>query len=271
MVNQYKLNISGEHRRQWVGFDGAPVVSWANASYEVAKINSSFGFSYLNNQLGAQQINEFKLGYAYRFVIANAHQLIPGIHLGFQNSALDGTKLDPIDGSDPNIISSNQAAYAFVMGLGIQYRFRHLIFGFGANQITGEKLALTDQNAVSTITLVPHLYTVASYDFHFGNLIRIMPKIFYKTDLNINQVDVGLWVGFDNLSKAFQRINIGAVYRTGDAIVVSTDLQFKWFTIGYAYDITTTEIRNYSEGSHQGSIKIHLFKKKDEANNFSGL
>jgi type IX secretion system PorP/SprF family membrane protein len=45
---------------------------------------------------------------------------------------------------------------------------------------------------------------------------------------------------------------IGGSYRTQDAIVGLVELQVsKKLRIGYSYDFTTTEMKNYSQGSHE--------------------
>ena len=45
---------------------------------------------------------------------------------------------------------------------------------------------------------------------------------------------------------------LGVSYRTEDAIVALIELQLsKKFRLGYSYDFTTTNVKNYSSGSHE--------------------
>jgi len=54
---------------------------------------------------------------------------------------------------------------------------------------------------------------------------------------------------------------VGATYRTGDAVSIILEYQSNsYFRIGYAYDITFSDLRNYSNGSHEIMIGIDFGK-----------
>lgn len=264
IVNDYKLNVGADHRRQWTGLDGAPITTWGFASYEFNRIHSAFGLSYSHNQLGLFKIHDARFNYAYRITINELHHLIPSIYFGTQHITLDGTGLNPIQQGDPNIISTVQSDMVFDMGFGLAYRFRELVLGLSLLHINGATAEFQQFNARSTYTLARHVYFAGRYDHHFGELMRLMPKTLLKSDMASVQFDVGVWVGFDNLSGAFKRVNLGAAYRIDDAVVVSSELIFKWFTLGYAYDITTSRLKDFSNGSHEGYLRVHLFKRPGE-------
>jgi hypothetical protein len=47
-------------------------------------------------------------------------------------------------------------------------------------------------------------------------------------------------------------IALGVSYRTNDAVSIMLEYQANQrFRIGYAYDITTSKIRNYTSGTHE--------------------
>jgi type IX secretion system PorP/SprF family membrane protein len=53
----------------------------------------------------------------------------------------------------------------------------------------------------------------------------------------------------------------GASYRTGDATVLLVEYQpNKHFRIGYAYDISFSQLRKYSNGSHEIMIGVDFGK-----------
>lgn len=107
MVNDYKLNVTAQHRQQWVGFNGRPITTLANASYRVDKAWSAFGISFLSGLLGAQHSGSATINYAFDGKIGK-HHIVPGIQMGLLFNTLDGSKLNPIDDSDPNIISEKR-------------------------------------------------------------------------------------------------------------------------------------------------------------------
>ncbi|MCF8259090.1 MAG: PorP/SprF family type IX secretion system membrane protein [Flavobacteriales bacterium] len=261
IVNDYELNADVQHRQQWVGFDGRPITTSANVSYEVKKAYSAFGVTYLHDQLGAQEGHNARLNYAgvIRF---KGHTIAPGIYFGAMFTSLDGSQLNPIQTGDPNIISSKQEGNAFDMGLGLSYRYRGLVVGLSISHLTGQTISYpeTITGAQSEITIARHYYGLVRYDFKIGRVFRLKPLSFVKTDAASAQFDQWLFFGADNLTKMLNRVNIGVGYRIDDAVMVSAELIFKWFRLGYSYDITTSGLRSYSKGSHEITLRMHLFK-----------
>jgi type IX secretion system PorP/SprF family membrane protein len=258
MVNDYRLNADVQHRQQWVGFDGRPISTLANVSYEVKKAYSAFGITFLHDKLGAQSSINARLNYsgAIRF---KGHTIAPAIYFGLLGNYLDGSQLNPVQSGDQNIITSNQGGFAFDIGLGLSYRFKGLVVGFSANHLAAPTLEYAEGGNTSEVTIARHYYGLIRYDFEFGRLFRLKPLTFVKTDAASAQFDQWLWFGFDNLTKVLTRVNIGAGYRIDDAAMVAGELVFKWFRIGYSYDITTSGLNAYSNGSHEITLRMHLF------------
>jgi len=259
MVNDYELNADVQHRQQWVGFPGRPISTLANVSYEVKKAHSAFGVTYLHDKLGAQENHNARLNYsgAIRF---RGHTIAPGIYFGLIANSLDGSQLNPIQTGDPNIITSKQHGTVFDMGLGLSYRFKGLVFGVSMNHLTNQTLVYSDEIVQSEVKIARHLYTVIRYDFEIGKTFRLMPLTFFSTDITSGRIDNWLWVGFDNLNKYLQRVNIGVGHRLVHAVVVAAEWEFKWFRLGYSYDINLIDASKYKHGSHELTLRMHLFK-----------
>jgi type IX secretion system PorP/SprF family membrane protein len=258
MVNDHALNVDIQHRQQWVGFPGRPISTVANASYEVKKAYSAFGITYMHDKLGAQTAHNARLNYAgaIRF---KGHTIAPGIYFGLLANHLDGSQLNPIQSGDQNIITNNQGGFAFDIGLGLSYRFKGLVVGFSANHLADPKMEYAEGGNVSEVTIARHYYGLGRYDFQFGRMFRLKPLTAIKTDGASAQIDQWLWFGFDNLTKYFNRVNIGVGYRIDDAVMVAGEVVFKWFRLGYSYDITTSGLNAYSNGSHEITLRMHLF------------
>ncbi|MFM1875391.1 MAG: hypothetical protein RL266_1128 [Bacteroidota bacterium] len=259
MMNDHQLNVTAWHRQQWVGLEGAPVISLVNASYVVEKAKSGFGISLLSDKLGAQYNGEAVINYAFDGRIGE-HHLIPGIQIGFTMNTLDGADLDPIQQNDPNLITEKSNAMAFDLGLGLAYRWRGLCLAFSTKHLTGQTLEFNQGPFVSTYTVARHYYFHTSYEAEIGQHLRLKPVTLVKSDAASTQFDVQLWVGARNLTKVFDGPSIAVGYRIDDAVSVAAEFKFKWFTLGYAYDITTSGLRDYSDGSHEGFLRIHFFQ-----------
>jgi type IX secretion system PorP/SprF family membrane protein len=262
MVNDYKLNVTAQHRQQWVGFDGRPITTLINASYRVDKAWSAFGVSILSDKLGAQYSGGATFNYAFDGKIGE-HHIVPGIQMGLLYNTLDGSKLDPIQENDPNIVSSKSNGMVFDLGLSIAYMFKGLAIGFSGTHLTAPTLKFEEGGTLSEYTVARHYYGYASYEALLGRHFRLKPISFVKTDGASTQFDQFLWFGTRNLNKYFDGVSIGAGYRIDDAAMVGIEFKLKWFTLGYSYDITTSGINNYSSGSHEIYLRVHLFKKPE--------
>lgn len=262
VINDYKLNVVAQHRQQWVGFNGRPISTVINASFNVEKAWSGFGFSFLWDKLGAQHSGGGVINYAFDGKIGK-HHIIPGIQMGVLFNTLDGSQLDPIQENDPNIVNSKSSGVAFDLGLSIAYRFRGLAIGFSANHLTGSTIKFEEGTTLSEYTVARNYYAYASYEALIGRHLRLKPISFLKTDAASAQFDLQLWFGGRNIGKVFDGPSIGIGYRIDDAVTFAAEFKLKWFTLGYSYDITTSGLNNYSSGSHEIYLRVHLFKISD--------
>ncbi|HLU84264.1 MAG TPA: type IX secretion system membrane protein PorP/SprF, partial [Vicingaceae bacterium] len=60
-----------------------------------------------------------------------------------------------------------------------------------------------------------------------------------------------------------QKVWLAGTYRHRDAVAVSFGYLINdYFTIAYAYDFTTTNLRNYNNGSHELMVGIRFHKNE---------
>jgi len=113
---------------------------------------------------------------------------------------------------------------------------------------------LSDMN----ITVARHLYFMAGYHFDLDARWRITPNVLVKSDLASTQLDANATVMYDNT------FWLGATYRLEDAIAPMAGYQYEFpsgnstLRIGYSYDFTTSELNNYSSGSHELMLSFCL-------------
>jgi type IX secretion system PorP/SprF family membrane protein len=89
----------------------------------------------------------------------------------------------------------------------------------------------------------------ASLDLKPSTLVKYTPNAPVEADVNCNLL--------------FQeRIWFGVGYRTGDAVVGMLEYQVNpMLRIGYAYDMTTSKLRNYTSGSHEVMLGMDFGKE----------
>ncbi len=244
-------------RQQWSGFSGQPNTGLLNISGPIKSIKSGIGLSLYLDELGPQSTLAARLSYAYHLKISGATKLGLGISVGVLNSSInnnwlarnydpDGTDLGFGNGIGDNSIPQNapsQAAFDASFGAYL-YNPKYYI---GASVVHLNEGDLSEMN----IQVARHLYLMAGYNFNLSSQWTLTPHVLAKTDLASTQLDANVTVMYNNTIWA------GVSYRLEDAVAPMAGYQFDFpsgkstLRIGYSYDFTTSELNNYSSGSHE--------------------
>jgi type IX secretion system PorP/SprF family membrane protein len=234
-------------RQQWTGFDGAPKTGLFNVHMPVSKISSGIGVTVTLDELGQQQNTNARLHYSFHRKI-NQGTLGIGVYAGLASRTLgrDWVAIDPV--ADDLAIPINGANNSgFDLGAGIYYVHPKFWLGLSSTQ-----LPETEFPDVS-IKNVRHYYAQGGYDLELGGDPKyvLQPSTLIKTDGTSMQVDLNATFLYN------KTVWLGVSYRTEDAIAPMIGYQQAvsdgngFVRIGYSYDLTTSELRNYSSGSHE--------------------
>ncbi len=246
--------LSAVNRQQWVGFPGASSTSHfnVNAAVKPFGLNSGVGLSILSDNLGFDNDLGLSAAYAYRLGIGPGTLGI-GVGLGLFNKALKAQWYIPADlegsvppDSDPSIPKEDESQIAFDMDVGLYYNTDNLYFGISTTHLNQAKI----KYETSTPYLSRHFYAVAGYRFQTGNpQIEILPSAIVKSDGSTNSFDASTLVIYN------KRFWGGVSYRAGDALtgIIGIEL-FNGVRVGYSYDFNTSDIGNYSDGSHEFTL-----------------
>lgn len=243
-------------RQQWSGFTGQPNTGLLNLSAPIKSIKSGVGLSVIYDELGPQTTTSVRGSFAYHIKIGKATKLGLGISVGLISSSLssDWTAYDynsnGLSGigsgiGDPLINQQGQTASVFDASFGAYlYNPKYYV---GASIVHLNEGDLSEMN----ITVARHLYLMGGYNFVLSPTWMLTPHVLAKTDLASTQLDVNATVMYDNT------IWLGVTYRLEDAVAPMAGYQYNFsggksaLKIGYSYDFTTSELNNYSSGSHE--------------------
>lgn len=232
------------HRQQWVGFDGRPITTMINVDGTVKALHGGVGLSILSDKLGAQYSGGVNLSYAFRLALGPGTLGI-GVEGGVLFNTLDGSKLDPIQENDPNIVGAKSNGVAPDLGFGVYYHTDKLYAGISAKHLIAPTLKFEEGGTLSEYTVARHYYALAGYTWDIDPTWSLNPSVFLKTDGASTQFDINVRALWKNMVWA------GVSYRIDDAVGIMAGVQIKEFRIGYSYDVTTSGINNYSSGSHE--------------------
>ncbi len=257
-------------RQQWVGFDGKPesYLFSAHGAFKDPLLgwDHGAGLSVLSDKLGQEQTLNIKVHYALHKKLGPG-TLSGGFTLGMIQKTI-GSDWDAVDDfqTDPSIPDNGAKDLGFDMDFGLYYRIPKKMFvGASLTHITGSELSDTDEAATGVQGAAPidfgygvarHLYIMGGTEHVIssnGDWV-IKPNAFVRTDLVSATFDVGAIVEYQ--TKFWGGLN----YRLQDAIAPMAGVNLPMpgtgigggnLRVGYSYDVTTSQLRKYSSGSHE--------------------
>jgi len=264
MVSQYMFNglflnpayagshdftsVSALHRNQWVNFEGAPKSNLFAIDAPIANQSMGLGLQIINDRIGLMGNTDILANYAYHLKLGPG-KLSFGLRAGISNETFNASGVKNVDLSDP-LYQANVSAWIPKFGFGTYYYTDRFYAGFSIPTL----YALRADNLRE---YTRHYFLNAGYVFDLGTNVKFKPSTLLKFEPSAPlQADIN--ANFLFMDKFW----IGASYRTGDAFIGIIEFQItKEFRIGYAYDATTSPIRNYSGGSHEIMLGYDFLSK----------
>lgn len=241
-------------RQQWVGFTdpdgnkGAPQTNLISVDAGIKPLRGGLGLTIFQDKLGFEKNIGVKFGYNYHLHVGPGRLGI-GAQIGFLNKEIDFSKFKPIDATDPLLTSkAKETTMITDVSFGAFYQIpQKLYFGISSSQLLQSDGTL--QGTTATLALKRHYYILAGYHYPLpmNPTFELQPSVLIKTDAASTQFDINALLKYNNQFWG------GVSYRQTDAIVALVGATFKDINIGYAYDITTSEIGKdkRSNGSHE--------------------
>jgi type IX secretion system PorP/SprF family membrane protein len=250
-------------RNQWTGFKGAPATYTLGGHTSTKDSKMGFGgMVFLDDMGGAIQQTGLMLNYSYFLTLNDRSKLSFGIAGIVNQYTYDGSNISAQSTNDLSLYS-NSKAIAPDMNLGVAYILDdRLKIGISAHQLIQYRLKKwndMNMNIDAQNKLVRHYNFTASYLADVSDKIEVEPYTMLRaTFINPIQFDLGARVIYDKTFFA------GIGYRYQDAFCVMIGTTYNNFSFGYSYDITTSNLRNYSTGTHEVVLGYRFSKKVDK-------
>jgi type IX secretion system PorP/SprF family membrane protein len=234
-------------RKQWAGFEGSPTTQSATLHGLLDNKKVGLGVMINNDHTGVTNQTDLFGSYAYHLGDKTG-RLSFGLQAGFSYFKSTLSDLKVWQNNDPVYQLNTLSNVLPNFGFGMYYYSDNYYAGFSAPYI----FSFDPQQKFSfkldgVHHLARHYFLTGGYVFILSNELKIKPSVLIKyihhaplqADINVNVLVYNLIWG-------------GISYRTGDAIVVIAEYQLtKKMRLGYSFDLTLTELRNYSAGSHE--------------------
>jgi type IX secretion system PorP/SprF family membrane protein len=230
------------YRAQWVSFDGAPKSGVLGIEAPLMNNKIGVGLSIATDEIGFENSLTAKLAGAYHFNVGSG-KLGVGLDFGLVQNTIDGKFTAP-DGTanDPAIPQSSVSGSSFDMGGGLYYNSEKLYIGISSTHLLESEIDLDK----FTKTYDRHYYGMIGYNWEVTPNVTLKPMLFVKTVTDNTTIDVNVNAHFNNKFWA------GLSWRNDDAIVGMLGLTLlENLRLGYSYDFTTSELKDYSDGTHE--------------------
>jgi len=256
--NEY-IELMGSYRKQWTGVEGAPQTAFLSIDGPLLDRRLGLGLQVVSDQIGAQSNVGAVLSVAPRVRLAKDKFLSFGVGLGLFNSSINGSKLTYDNQQETIIPSVNQSASIFDMKAGIYYKDKYWFGGVSVFNLIEPKIKYSSDKLTQGNTQARHYYAMAGRMIPLSEKFDIIPSVLYKTteDIDKGQFDFNAKLVYNGM------FGFGVGYRNQESLVFLAELQLKSvLKIGYAYDYTTTDISNYTSGSHEIMVAYRFIQNK---------
>jgi type IX secretion system PorP/SprF family membrane protein len=232
------------HRQQWLGFGGNPVSTAVAFDGPIKDKNMGLGFMVINDNIGLTSNNDISAAYSYRIKVNENSQLSFGLRAGIRNIMFNATKLENIpDAGDP-LYNANQSIWVPKFDFGAYWYSERGYLGLSVPNLLAIDSRTSDN---SDAGLRRHVFLNGGYvwDIVADGSVKFKPSVLVKYEPNSP-------VSFDlNAHFLFNdKFWLGASYRYNSAVVLMAEYQItEQFRAGFAFDATTSDIRQYQNGT----------------------
>ena len=238
------------YRKQWVDFKGAPTTQVASLHAPIGLTNFGWGALVSHDKIGVTDRTDVYANAAYHLPVGNKLKLSMGIRAGGGFYSYKNSDLIYWDANDPAFAGDRTSAFLPNIGAGVYLYGNKFYAGLSVPTIISydptKSLSINSNG-----TVVPR--QVRHYFATTGVALELSPNVVFKPSVLVKYVqNAPVEADFNASVLLSQILWIGASYRTNDSFVALLEFQLtKQLRFGYSYDFTTTDVKNYSNGSHE--------------------
>ena len=262
-----EIEARGLLRSQWMGFEGAPQTQTfsIDAPFKLFGIRNGVGVTIINDEIGNFQNIGLNFSYAYRRQMLQG-EVGFGAGLDWTSHSFKGQWVFPDGGtSDPWVPQNTEDKPMFFdMNLGFYYSSENVYLSCSMRNLLQSQIKYSSTTAGAEIKpsyCARQLFMGAGYEYQLANpLFTIKPNLFIATDFATTSFQLA---GILTYSEKFYG---GVAYKPIDAITFLAGISLpSGLEVAVSYDLTTSSIINYSNGSFEVMLgySFSLDRNKD--------
>ncbi len=255
---QKTVDVSSNHRYQWVGLTDAPRTYTLTVNGPTKNKKMGIGAKLFTDHVGPTRQTGLQFSYSYIFNVSEKVKLSLGLSAGILEWKVDGHKINLYSAGDQVLVNAVMRTLVPDAAFGFHLFHDKWYIGASAQNLLQSKLTFTNTQNTNQSKQEDHYYINGGYRFQLGDDFQIEPGLIvkYVTPAPIQ---------FDPMLRFIwkEQFWIGGVYRTMDAASAMIGFNYKKnLAIGYSYDFTMSNLRNYSSGTHELMLSVKFIKKQ---------
>ena len=256
------ISATALYRNQWSGINGAPKTGTFTIDAPTNNKKIGLGMQVYNDKLGITNTTGLVLSTAYRIRMDKA-TLSFGLQGSVESYKADYSKvsLDENGNSNDPAFSENVNSTKFNFGTGIYYNSDKFYFGIAVPKLYPNRLSSNSTAATNIPSKEEmHLFIITGFLFNLDENFKLKPSFLLKAVKGApieGDINATLWIK--------DVLGVGAQYRTNADVSGIIQIQAtQQIRIGYAYDYSTTKLRNFNTGSHEIMLRYEFGFEKDK-------
>ncbi len=250
-------------RHQWTGWDGAPRTYTFTMQAPLKNERVALGLNVINDKLGYEKRFYLFADYSYLVPISEKTNLRFGLKGGFTNYSHDLSAHNILDPGDPAFSGEITHSFKPNFGVGAFLYSKRAYVGLSIPKIVNSTFDTNTEN-FTIEGEIRHYFLIAGAVFDLGENVKFKPTALAKASFT-SEYGTPLQLDFTGNFLIKEKLWLGAMYRTGDSFGFIAQFLFaEKLRIGYAIDFSTSNLRNYNNGTHEVMISYELRFRKEE-------
>lgn len=250
------LTVTGLHRSQWVGFDGAPTTQTLTLHTPIYNEYMGVGLSVVNDKIGPVNMTSFYGDYAYKIQVNEKGKLAFGLKAGLNIRRAELTDLELNDMNDQSFISNEESQLLPNFGFGMYYSTDRYYVGLSTPKLLKNDYQTNDVSGGTDFGSEERHY------FLIGGAVFDINKDFKAKPTTLIKMTNGAPIELDLTAAVLYRDRVwgGLMFRSGDAVglLIGVHLENQ-LSIGYSYDWSYgNRTFKYNGGSHEIMLMYDL-------------
>ncbi|QEC52665.1 type IX secretion system PorP/SprF family membrane protein [Anseongella ginsenosidimutans] len=269
MANNFVLNpaVAGienytdvklSYRAQWVGIEDAPVTAYATIHGLIAADlegrRHGLGGAIVLDKTGPTQRFSGTVAYGFHLPVSKNLTTAFGVSAGIMEYSLNTDALELGNPNDVILTKGNYSQMLPSVNAGIWLYSPDFFIGAAAQNLIESKLTFNSYTASEESRLYRHYFLTGGYRFAVSETLTATPSLMLKI---VQPVPVSFDINFKMMYR--DRFWAGLSYRKRDGFAAMAGINISpLINVSYAYDYVTSDLQDYTSGSHEIILGILL-------------